>query len=106
MTLKDELQDWVDIDFAAFKLAQCLGLMNTETSFATDAKHIFASENLVGRKLYDMLLSDLVIIGVVEYDREEQRVKWNNEFKGSWEGGPLLIGRGLRETLFGYYDET
>ena len=90
MTLKEKLQDWTDIDVAGFELAQCLGLMGPETKFATDAKHIFWSNNLVGDKLYDFLLKDLVQIGVLKYDDHKGKVRWNNDFKGSWEEGPLL----------------
>ncbi len=92
MTLKEKLQDWADIDWACFELAKCLGMMDEETKFSTDAKHIFWSNNLVENKLFDFLLRDLVEIGILEYDNDEQRVKWNNELKGSWEGGPLLPG--------------
>ena len=39
------LAEWTDLDFAAFELAQCVGLMGADVDFAGRAKHVFWSRN-------------------------------------------------------------
>lgn len=84
-SLKDRLNDWTDIDYVQFELAVCLGLMEDDLElFRTKAKHIFWTDNKIGRALYCMLM-DLVGAGILEYDKEEARFRWNQNFKGDWE---------------------
>lgn len=84
-TLKEALSNWTDADFAAYALAQCLGLMDPDVEFATRAKHVFWAVNPVGTVLSEMLDS-LAAVGVLEKrDEPSYQYRWNTEFKGSWE---------------------
>jgi hypothetical protein len=83
--LKENLAEWTDLDWAAFQLAACLGLMLPDPNlFRTKAKHVFWTNNPVGEALYRMLC-ELAEVGILEHDEEEMRYSWNKEFKGSWE---------------------
>ena len=82
-TLKERLADWTDWDGAQYELAICLGLMASNTSFATRAKHVFWSNNPVGNALHAML-DELVSIQALEVNGDMQ-YRWNTAFKGSWE---------------------
>jgi hypothetical protein len=83
ITLKQDLQDWTDADWAAFKLACHLGVMR-DGDFQVKAKHVFASENIFGNFFYDML-AGLVRLGVLEHHPDEFQYRWNKDSKGSWE---------------------
>ena len=85
ITLKEALSNWTDADFAAYDLAQCLGLMGPNVEFATRAKHVFWAVNAIGTALSKMLDS-LVEVGVLEErDEPSHQYRWNTNFKGSWE---------------------
>lgn len=87
MTLKEELKDWTDIDWACFRLAVVLGLMPDEQGlFATKAKHVFWSDNELGNELYAFLFK-LIDTGVLirEDEGADDKVKWNPDYKGTWE---------------------
>lgn len=84
MTLREALKDWTDWDVAEYRLAICLGLMSPQVDFASQAKHVFWSNNPVGTAL-SACLTQLVHTGVLEFDEEEQRVRWSPAFRGSWE---------------------
>jgi hypothetical protein len=67
MALCDELDDWTDWDFAAYRLGRVLGLFG-DADFIR-SKHIFGTNNRLGNGLHDALLA-LVTAGVLER-REE-----------------------------------
>jgi hypothetical protein len=84
-TLKDGLSEWVGVEGAEHLLSQCLGLMGPEVRYAVEAKHVYWSANPVGSALHDILMR-LVEIGVLEYrDEPDYEVRWNQDFRGSWE---------------------
>lgn len=84
-TLRDNLQDWTDIDLAAYQLALGMGLMIPDVAFAGRAKHIFWSENAIGAMLNDILRS-FAENGILEYrDEPDYQYRWNPTFKGTWE---------------------
>ena len=97
-TLKESLVEWTDIDWAGFQLAICLGLMPPDDNlFRTKAKHVFWTNNPVGDALYQMM-RELAGVGILEYDEEEMRYRWNPVFKGSWEiATPAEVGQGTKE---------
>jgi hypothetical protein len=78
--LKDQLADWTDFDFAAFYLSQHLGLLSPEIEKMAGAKWVFWSANPIGDAL-GRILEELTELGVLEYDPEELRFRWNPEFK-------------------------
>lgn len=83
-TLKEKLSEWTDIDYAAFCLAQRLGLMNLDVRFQLEAKHVFWTNNPVGNTLYSML-EQLAELEFLEYREEpDLQYKWNDKFVGSW----------------------
>lgn len=84
-TLRDRLSDWRDWDFAAFLLAQSIGLMSSEVRFHLEAKHVFWTNNPVGDAL-ETMLGELVKTGVLENrDEPDDQYRWNPAFAGSWE---------------------
>ena len=85
MSLKEQLQEWMDIDFAGLYLARSLGLMNSSVEIPGRAKHVFWSNHPVGNLLKKML-DDMTSAGVLEYREEpDYQYRWNSAFKGSWE---------------------
>jgi hypothetical protein len=89
LKLKESLAEWTDLDWAAFQLAACLGLMPPDSDlFRTKAKHIFWTNNPVGNALYRML-RELAGVGILEHDQEEMRYRWSQAFRGSWETAAL-----------------
>jgi hypothetical protein len=84
LTLKESLAEWTDWDVAQYHLARSLGLMGPGVRFQLEAKHVFWSENPIGRVLHETL-QNLTEKGVLEFDEEEERYRWNNSFEGSWE---------------------
>jgi hypothetical protein len=91
-TLKEALHEWSDEHYAEMAIAIAFGLMTKETSYQTDAKYVFNSNNPVGNILHDFLIS-LVQIGVLEHRETEydNEYRWNPLFKGAWEGGTVKI---------------
>jgi hypothetical protein len=86
MSLRERLNDWTDIDCAAYELGCALSLIGEARSpFQTRAKHVFWSSHPVGETLYQMLemLADLGILQ--KRDEPELQYRWNPTFKGSWE---------------------
>ena len=77
--LRDELKEWRDPDGAAFALAVSLGLMDPDTPFATDTKHVFWSDNELGNAFHD-ILDTLVEVGALEHESEDDRYRWNPRF--------------------------
>jgi hypothetical protein len=84
-TLRDRLSDWNDWDGAAFILAQSIGLMSEDVRFELEAKHVFWSNNPIGRALHN-ILKELVTAGVLENRNEpDDQYRWNPGFVGTWE---------------------
>ena len=84
VTLRESLSEWEDLDIAAFRLAQCIGLMKgDDTLFGTRAKHVFWSINPIGDQLIGFIQS-LVQLRILESD-DDDRVRWNPSFRGTWE---------------------
>jgi hypothetical protein len=86
-TLKQALHDWTDSDFAGHALMRCLGLLSLDypqSHVTTSLKHVFWSDNDVGNRLSEMLHM-LAELGILDYDEENIRYRWNQDFKGSWE---------------------
>ena len=85
MNLKGKLTEWVDWDLAAYYLAQSLGMMDETVSFATDAKHVFWTDNPIGNMLHK-ILNELASSQILERrDEPDIQYRWNPTFKSSWE---------------------
>ena len=83
-TLREALSSWSDWDGAGYNLGICLGLMPDVPGWGR-AKHVFWSDNEIGRMLYHML-DQLVAAGVFEKrDEPDFQYRWNPAFRGSWE---------------------
>lgn len=76
--LSTRLTDWTDFDTAALILGKCLGLFPSDTVLY-QVKGVFWTNNTLGNVLYNML-QELVTIGALEYDGDEQRFRWNPNF--------------------------
>jgi hypothetical protein len=86
MMLKEKLSDWTDFDLAQYYLACSLGLLVHDDSLNNFrlAKHVFWSRHHIGDMLSEMLQM-MVENDILEYDNEDQRFRWNQSFRGSWE---------------------
>ena len=85
-SLSERLRDWVDWDGAAYWLAVSLDVMKDEPGlFQGRAKHVFWSNNPVGKMLYAML-DQMVAVGILEKrDEPDFQYRWNRSFRGTWE---------------------
>jgi hypothetical protein len=86
-SLKVALSDWVYADVATYYLACCLGLMKPEDGTLDgfrDTKHVFCSRNDVGDALWQ-IMETLQKLGVLEFDDENVKWRWNPSFKGDWD---------------------
>ncbi len=83
MSLKEDLQDWTDIDWASYRLACHLGFMK-DGDFQVKVKHVFCTENKLSVFLSDILES-FCNMGILEEHPEELQYRWNQKFQGSWE---------------------
>jgi hypothetical protein len=88
-SLRDTLTEWTERDVAEFYLARLLGIIGFDVSFATDAKHLFWSDNAIGDAL-ELILSSLTDLGALEVDEERIQVRWNAGF--NWEAPSLRRG--------------
>lgn len=77
--LRELFEDWVDWDIAEHNLAVVLGIIDPETPML-DVKHIFWTSNPWGEVLHT-ILTELVYLGVLEYDVDEVRYRWNTGFE-------------------------
>jgi hypothetical protein len=84
MSLREDLADWTDWDGAAHALAQSIGLMDRSLSINTDAKHLYWSDNPIGKAL-QAALESFTAAGFLER-REEPDIqfRWRAAFRGSW----------------------
>lgn len=82
-TLREALREWTDFDGAEHALALCLGLMSPGISFATDAKHVYWTNNPVGNVLSE-ILQELTRVGILELN-DDLQYRWNPSFRGTWE---------------------
>ena len=78
-TFKEAVTGWTDEDLAQHHLAICLGLMPPDIDFATEAKHVYWTDNPVGDTLY-RILYELVATGILE-ENGEGWVRWNPTFR-------------------------
>ena len=82
--LKIWLAKWEDSDSAAYAIGCCLGIISQEEdgSFVgmTSVKATFWGANPIGDMLY-RFLRELVTCAVLEYDEENEKYRWNNNFK-------------------------
>ena len=83
-TLKEELAEWTDFDAAGLYLGRCLGIFASDITNIRQVKHVFWSAHPIGESIISFL-RELVKAGVLEYDEENLRFRWNQEFQGSWE---------------------
>jgi hypothetical protein len=87
---KEALSSWQDMDYAMYDLAIALGVLESGTPYATDAKHVFWSSNELGDMLHDMLTL-MVRVGALEYNKDEMQYRWNPQFK--WRDASARRGR-------------
>lgn len=74
------LSEWTDWDIASHKLACLLGIIDeSKGSFTIDFKWIYSCNNKTGNTLSDVLTS-LVELGFLEFDAENDRVRYNTVF--------------------------
>ena len=81
-TLKDFLEDWVDIDGVMRKLGQHIGIFEEKepgVGLGPSYKKFFWSANPVGDALGSML-EELRKIGALEFNDEEIQYRWNKNF--------------------------
>ncbi len=79
-TLAEALHDWTDWDIAEHELACVLGIVDEEKgSFGLEFKWIYWSNNRTGNTLGDILTS-LMELGFLEYDKEEEKLRHNAGF--------------------------
>jgi hypothetical protein len=64
-SLQEALEDWQDIDWAMYKLAQSLGVIGPDENFQVDTKHMWWTNHPVGNVMFD-LLQCLEDNGIVE----------------------------------------
>lgn len=85
MTLRELLQDWTDMDYAAHKLAIHLGVIPVTglTEFATKYKWLYWTNNPVSKSLYDSL-SAMAAANILVFDEDLMKYKWNEDFKLSY----------------------
>ena len=77
-TLRDALTEWHDADEAMYDLAVLLGLLPDLPPWG-GRKNLFWTNNPVGNLLFQQL-SQLAVIGVLEFDEVETRFRWNPAF--------------------------
>ena len=80
VNLRIELAEWRDVDIALFLLGQSVGAFRSDLTLP-DVKWVVWSDNPVGRALLS-ILETLATTGVLEYDKDEQRVRWKGECAG------------------------
>lgn len=73
LTLPERLDDWTDWDGAAYALGQRLGVIGNEEFL--DAKHIFWTDNPLGRALH-VILHELVRAGILESRDAGDEFRW------------------------------
>jgi len=84
MNLKVLLEDWEDQDISAYFLACSLGLVEYDPSWKVfrENKHIFWTSSPTSDFLYESLRK-MAEIGMIEFDHDEGKYRWNKEFKPS-----------------------
>ena len=77
MNIPEELKNWTDIDWAAYKVGQSIGLFPDPAEpldFQVKYKHVFWSRNRLGDALYN-LIQELVLERILERN-DYHRVRW------------------------------
>jgi hypothetical protein len=82
-SLKQELADWTDFDVAGLQLGRCLGVFGPDITAVHHVKSVFCSNDEPVGGILLRLLDQLVRDGVLDYDDDEQRYRWNSSFRGS-----------------------
>ena len=75
MNLKDVLKDWEDFDGASHELAIALGIIPIDSDFI-EHKWLYWTNNELGIFLHETL-KRMYELGILEFDEEEFRFKWN-----------------------------
>ena len=81
-SLKEYLNEWTDLDVAAYLLACSLGVMNPENGYA-GYKSIFWTTNPLADLLIE-ILEKLVGIKILEVrDKPDVQYRWNSSFEAN-----------------------
>lgn len=88
-TLRERLANWIDFDGAAYELGVALGIFEQEWGGGVPGrddpwhgtKGIFWSANPLGDAL-DQMLRQMVKAGVLEFDVQGLRYRWNPSYVG------------------------
>lgn len=87
--MQELFNDWVEPEDAMGYLACLLGIVTYEGDiknyFSKNKIGIFYSNNKTSTMLYRML-EQMVEVGFLE-KQDDWAYRWNNSFKGFWEGG-------------------
>lgn len=83
-SLKERLSRWTDWDIAAYELGACLGFWRDFGNVSgqdawNGVKGAMWSSNPLGEGLHVFLLS-LVEEGMLEYDEEDEKFRWNQNY--------------------------
>ena len=81
-TLKESLREWEHTDFAAYKLAICLGILGPDDGSLEQwykTKWLFWSNHPISNALYDALRK-LTDAGVLAIDEDGEKLRWNYAF--------------------------
>lgn len=82
MNIPEELKDWTDIDWAAYKIGQSIGLFPDPAEpldFQVKYKHVFWSRNRLGDALY-AFINELVLLGIMDRN-EDNQVRWVKHYE-------------------------
>jgi len=77
-TLKFVLQNWVDADVAAYRLACILGILPPDDATLdrfNESKHMFWSADPLGETI-GRFLQSLTDLGIVEFDPQRLAYRW------------------------------
>tara|TARA_Y100000310_G_scaffold130972_1_gene130192 strand:- start:28524 stop:28886 length:363 start_codon:yes stop_codon:yes gene_type:complete len=77
-TIREQFDDWVDFDVAAFIMGATIGLFE-EDSFIKN-KGIFWTSNPTGDILFDML--EHLVANDMLIKNDDMKFKWNDKFAG------------------------
>lgn len=81
-SFRELLKNWEDFDVVEFYLGCTLGIFEYDEKFENfrKNKHIFWTNNPLGDMLAKML-EDMAAEGILEFDREELKLKWNEKYE-------------------------
>jgi hypothetical protein len=90
--LRENLKEWIDIDLAAFELANSLGVIEQQSFL--EAKWVLWSDNNIGKALFE-ILGKLVEAGVWE-KRDELDFQYRRTYASESTIGRRPVGVGKR----------